>query len=89
LKKGDLGGFKNLHPERIYGKRYILVAKSFFLSPLTLALSPRWGERGQEERTFEALTKLAIDHICHSEQSEESHDLSNLMRFFGRFTPSE
>jgi hypothetical protein len=30
----------------------IPVAKSFFLSPLTLALSPRWGERGQEEKTF-------------------------------------
>jgi len=24
----------------------ILVAKSFFLPPLTIALSPRWGERG-------------------------------------------
>jgi hypothetical protein len=22
LEKGDLGGFKNLHAERIYGKRY-------------------------------------------------------------------
>jgi len=25
---------------------YILVAKSFYRPPLTLALSPRWGERG-------------------------------------------
>jgi hypothetical protein len=24
LKKGDLGGFKHLQVERIYGKRYIL-----------------------------------------------------------------
>ena len=26
--------------------------KSFFCSPLTLALSPRWGEREKEEGTF-------------------------------------
>src|SRR5665647_3287109 len=31
---------------------FILVAKSSLLPPLTLTLSPRWGERGQEERTF-------------------------------------
>jgi hypothetical protein len=26
LKKGDLGGFKNLRVERIYGKRYNLLS---------------------------------------------------------------
>ena len=31
--------------------RYTCCQK-FFLTPLTLTLSPRWGERGQEERTF-------------------------------------
>jgi len=43
----EKGGFKNLQVEGINGKRYsILIAKSFFRPPLTLALSPRWGERG-------------------------------------------
>jgi len=31
---------------------FILVAKSFFLPPLTLTLPPRRGERGKKERTF-------------------------------------
>jgi hypothetical protein len=30
----------------------IAIAKSFFLLPLTLTLSPRRGERGKEEETF-------------------------------------
>jgi hypothetical protein len=63
--------------------------QKFFFSPLTLTLSPRWGERELKEGTFEALAKLAIDHICHSERNEESRGSSDLLRFFGRFTPSE
>jgi hypothetical protein len=35
--------------------------------------------------TIEALAKLLTDHHCHSERSEESR----ILRFFGRFTPSE
>jgi hypothetical protein len=32
--------------------KVIVVAKGFFLSPLTLTLSPRRGEREEEEETF-------------------------------------
>jgi hypothetical protein len=54
--------------------------KSFFQSPLTLALSPRWGEREKEKKTFEPLAKFFSEAERQSKgvQNTRWHRFSNL-----------
>jgi hypothetical protein len=50
-----------------------LAKRAFLLCPF----APAGGQgEGGREQTFEALAKLAVDHSCHSERSEESRVFS-------------